>query len=282
MIGKFIADMMIKPAKSPVFGNPKDFGLKYEDVTFKAADGVTISGWLVKGRKDKVIIQSHFSIQCSRAGYTRKGKGLFKGYPTDIEFLNQAKYLAQAGYSLLMYDFRNHGNSEKGTRPWITWGLDESKDIIAAIDFISNHPDYKESQIGLLSICMGSSATTIAYGAENGLKKYKNIKALMSIQPVDYARFVKAMGIPNFLLKRGNKIIQERTGIDFMTNTFMHNVKDIDVPTLVIQNENDPFTNKDLVKQFYNDLKVEKEITIFALYDNSIAYCVRQSSPYNM
>ena len=49
MITKYVADLMIKPGKSPVFNNPKDFGLEYEDVTFKASDGVTLSGWLVKG-----------------------------------------------------------------------------------------------------------------------------------------------------------------------------------------------------------------------------------------
>jgi pimeloyl-ACP methyl ester carboxylesterase len=251
---------MIKPGKSPVFNNPKDFGLEYEDVTFKASDGTTLSGWLVKGGTDKVIIQSHFGVQCSRAGYTPKVQGMIKMWDTDIEFLNQAKYLVDAGYSVLMYDFRNHGESGAGTCPWITWGPEESKDVIAAVDFISNHPDYRDSKIGLLSICMGQSATTLAYGVENGLQDYRNVKAMVSVQPLTYAKFVRAMGIPNSLVRRANKPIQERTGIDFSTNTFMPNVKDITVPTLVIQNENDPWTDKELVEQYYNDLRVEKEM----------------------
>ena len=37
-------------------------------------------------------------------------------------------------------------------------------------------------------------------------------------------------------------------------------VKDISVPTLVIQNSNDPMTNLDMVKQYYNDLTVEKQM----------------------
>jgi hypothetical protein len=44
MLAKYFADSMTKPGKSPVFGNPKDFGLEYEDVTFKAGDGVILSG----------------------------------------------------------------------------------------------------------------------------------------------------------------------------------------------------------------------------------------------
>ena len=260
MIAKYIADLMIKPGKSPVFNNPKDFGLEYEDVTFKASDGVTLSGWLLKGGADKVIIQSHFGVQCSRAGYSPKVQGMIKMWDKDIEFLNQAKYLVNAGYSVLMYDFRNHGNSGEGTCPWITWGPEERKDVIAAVDFISNHPVYKDSQIGLFSICMGQSATTLAYGPENGLQNYENVKALVSVQPLGYAKFVRAMGIPNFLVTMANKPIQERTGIDFRTNTFMPNVKNITVPTLVIQNRNDPWTDIDHVKEYYSKLNVEKEM----------------------
>ena len=39
MFGKQISDLMIKPGKSDVFDSPKNYGLDYEDVTFKAEDG---------------------------------------------------------------------------------------------------------------------------------------------------------------------------------------------------------------------------------------------------
>jgi dipeptidyl aminopeptidase/acylaminoacyl peptidase len=154
MFGKSISDLMIKPGKSPVFETPEKYSLEYEDVTFKTNDGVTLSGWLVKGGKDKVIIQSHFGVQCSRCGFTQKGKGLMKNalWTSDIHFLEQAKYLVEAGYSVLMYDLRNHGNSGEGKNPWVTWGLDERKDVLAAVDYISNHASYKDASIGLLSI----------------------------------------------------------------------------------------------------------------------------------
>lgn len=260
MISKYVADLMVKPGKSPVYNNPKDFGLEYEDVSFKAADGVALSGWLIKGGTEKVIVQSHFGVQCSRAGYTPAVQGMIKMWDQDIEFLKQAKYLVEAGYSVLMYDFRNHGNSEAGSCPWITWGPEEAKDIVAAVDYLTNHPVYSGSDIGLLSICMGASATALAYGPDSGLQDYTNIKALVSVQPLTYEKFVKAMGIPKFLVKWSNKPIQERTGIDFNTNTFMPNVKHINVPTLVIQNRNDPWTDLQLIDDYYDELVVEKEM----------------------
>ncbi|APD07735.1 hypothetical protein UJ101_02235 [Flavobacteriaceae bacterium UJ101] len=260
MFGKMISDMMIKPGKSPVFETPDKYGLEYENVTFKTGDGVMLSGWLVKGGTDKVIIQSHFGVQCSRCGFTQEGKGIFKNtlWTSDIHFLDQAKYLVEAGYSVLMYDMRNHGNSEQ--KGWVSWGKDERKDVVAAIKFIAEHPNYQNSNIGLLSICMGQGASTFAFGMENEMKSFKNLKTMISVQPLTYDYFVKAMGLPTFLINAGNKYNKRERNIDLTGDSFLPYVKNINVPTLVIQNQNDPMTNLDMVKRYYNDLIVEKEM----------------------
>ncbi len=260
MFGKAISDLMIKPGKSPVFETPDKYGLNYEDVTFKANDGVQLSGWLIKGGTDKVIIQSHFGVQCSRCGFTQEGKGMMKNalWTSDIHFLDQAKYLVEAGYSVLMYDMRNHGNSEQNG--WVSWGIEERKDILAAVTFIANHADYKDANIGLLSICMGQGASTFAFGMEDEMHQFKNLKTMISIQPLTYDYFVKAMGLPGFLINSGNKYNKEKRNTDLTGDSFLPYVKDISVPTLVIQNQNDPMTNMDMVKQYYDDLTVEKEM----------------------
>ena len=256
---KFVADAVTKPGKSPVIGTPKDFGLDYEDVTFKASDGVTLSGWLVKGGSDKVIIQSHFGIQASRSGYTPKGKGMIKVWPKDIEFLRHVKYLVDEGYSVLMYDLRNHGNSNKGTVPWVTGGVEEYKDVMAAVNFISIHETYKNAKIGLLSICMGANSTTYAYGINNGLKDNKNIKAMIAIQPAVYDDFLSGFGFSEKQIEKANKLNLERGGKDFHSSPLQY-VKNINIPTMLVQNKNDPWANMDWIKKYYNNLNVEKEM----------------------
>ncbi len=260
MFGKAISNLMIKPGKSPVFETPDSFGLEYEDVTFSTSDGVVLSGWLIKGGTDKVIIQSHFGVQCSRCGYTQEGKGMMKNalWTSDIHFLDQAKYLVDAGYSVLMYDMRNHGNSEQ--KDWVSWGLIERKDVVAAVKFVSEHQEYQDANIGLLSICMGQGASTFAFGMEEELKEYKNLRTMISVQPLTYDKFVKAMGLPNFLINAGNKYNSEKRNTDLTGDAFMPYVKDIYVPTLVIQNTNDPMTNLDMVNDYYEALRVEKEM----------------------
>ncbi len=259
MLTKYVTDMMTKSGKSPVFDNPKDFDLDYEDVTFTAVDGTELSGWLVKGSKDRVIIQSHFGVQCSRSGYSPEGKGMIKLWDENIRFLRQTKYFVDNGYSVLMFDLRNHGNSGAGTSELIAWGSEEAKDIIAAVQFISNHPDYSDADIGLLSICMGASSTVFAYDREDGLANFPNIKALIAVQPLRYTDYMKAMGVPSFLSRRVNDYNLDRGGAD-LSDSFFRYVPEVSVPTLVIQNSNDPWTNLNSVDEFYDLLPGKKEM----------------------
>lgn len=260
MFGKAISNLMIKPGKSPVFETPAKYNLSYQDVTFKTADGITLSGWLLKGNSDKVIVQSHFGVQCSRAGYTQEGKGMMKNalWTSDIHFLKQAEYFVDMGYSVLMFDMRNHGDSEQCG--WVSWGKDERKDIVAAIKFLNQHPNYQKADIHLLSICMGQAASTFAFGMEKEMKAFQNLKSMVSVQPLTYDYFVDAFGLPEFLVKSGNKYSKEQRSIDLTGDSFLPYVKDINVPTMVVQNTNDPMTNMEMVKDYYKSLSVEKEM----------------------
>ncbi|MEM8963646.1 MAG: alpha/beta hydrolase [Acidobacteriota bacterium] len=260
MFAKMVSDMMIKPGNAPVFGSPTDFDLPFEEVEIPTRDGITLRGWLIPGERDKVIVQSHFGVQCSRSGYTPTGKGPIKLWPEDIPFLRQARYLNRRGYTVLMYDLRNHGASDLGTIPWVTWGPEESKDVVAAVDYVENHPVYGQAAIGLLSICMGAAATTYAYGQDDGLRGRDNIKAMVAFQPLHYKNFVKAFGLPSFLDAMGRKKSLERTGIDLNTTTFLPDAKHISVPTLVVQNKNDPWTDLEFVQSYYDGLTVEKDL----------------------
>ncbi len=262
MLTKFFSDLLIKSGKAPVFDNPADYGLEYEDVTFTTDDGVELSGWLIKGGTDKVIIQTHFGIQSSRSGFTLKGKNPMTRllWNDDIHFLKQAKYLQEAGYSVLMYDMRNHGKSDRGVSEWIQYGLDERKDVLAAVEYISGREEYQNAAIGLLSICMGAAATTFAYGMEEKMRQHANVKVVVAIQPLTYDHFVRVLGLPENMIARINAFNKEERGVDLTGDSFLSSAKHVTVPTLLVQNQNDPMTNMDMVKQYFEDLPEEKEM----------------------
>ena len=106
---------------------------------------------------------------------------------------------------------------------------------------------------------MGQGASTFAFGMED-MDQFTNLKTMISVQPLTYDYFVKAMGLPNFLIKAGNTYNKKKRNISLDGDSFLPYVKDISVPTLIIQNKNDPMTNMDMVKEYYDSLTVEKEI----------------------
>lgn len=272
MFGKMVSNMMVKPHQSPLFDRPENHGLDYEDVEFKTSDGVTLRGWLIKGGSHRVIVQSHFGVQCNRGGWTPEGKGPIKPWKQDIKFLRQAKYLVERGYSVLMYDFRGHGESDLGPIPWVSWGPEEAKDVVAAVDFATER--FPDAEIGLLSICMGASAMTYAYGLEDGLAERANIKAIIAVQPLLYTCFIEAMGMPGFLARSGEKVSQERLGFDMGEPNFINHAPKITVPTMVVQNNNDPWTQMGMVQDYCDGLGGEKDLKLldieksrFAAYD---------------
>lgn len=261
MISARISDQMIKGYQSPLFDDPADYGLDYDDVSFETADGVTLRGWLIHGDSDRVILQVHFGVQCCRSGYTREGKtGPVKLWKQDIPFLRHVKYLNDRGYSVLMYDTRSHGESDPGPNPWTSWGYMESPDVVAAIDYLGSHPTYDQANVGILGICMGAAETTYAYGVDGGLRNRDSIKAFVAIQPILYKDMVSGFGIPGVLERRTTRVTNERLGMSIRERTFLPDVSSIDVPTRVVQNTNDPWHNAEFVQSYYDALEVDKDI----------------------
>lgn len=273
MLGTMISNMMVKPYQSPLFDSPEAHGLTYEDVVFPALDGTSLRGWLINGGREKVIVQTHFGVQCNRGGWTPKGHGPITPWKKDIQYLRQAKHFAENGYSVLMYDMRGHGESELGPNPWVSWGPEEAKDVLGAVDYAAER--FPSADIGLLSICMGSAATTYAYGLDHGMQERKQVKALVAVQPLLYTCFVDALGMPGFLRRAGDKVTKSRLGFDLAEPDFIDHAPKINVPTLVVQNQNDPWTQMDMVQRYYSALTVEdKELKLldleksrFAAYD---------------
>ena len=119
---------------------------------------------------------------------------------------------------------------------------------------------------------MGAASTTFAYGLEEDMKSFENVKSMIAVQPLTYDYFVENMGLPKFLTNAGTKYSQEKRDVDLTGDSFLPYAKDVQVPTLVIQNQNDPMTDMNMVKQYYNSLGVEKEILWVDLEKRAAAY----------
>ena len=112
-----------------------DFKLEYEDVAFKANDGIPLRGWLIPAPNSQRAV-----VVCHGLGANR---GLFLGV---------APFLQRAGYTVLMFDFRGHGDSGGHT---ISFGADEARDVAGAVSFLKARGF---SRVALYGFSMGGAA----------------------------------------------------------------------------------------------------------------------------
>jgi pimeloyl-ACP methyl ester carboxylesterase len=105
------------------------------DVTFPARDGVRLVGWYVPGTNGAAVILLHGS-HVSRAST-----------------LPHLRMLAQAGYAVLAYDARGHGQSDGQTN---TLGWTEDDDIAGAVTWLSHQPGVNPERIAALGLSMGA------------------------------------------------------------------------------------------------------------------------------
>ena len=93
-----------------------------------------------------------------------------------IQLLPLAAELHQAGYQILMFDMRNHGQSASA-RP-VTFGLREADDLLGAIDCLAGRPDVDPERIGVVGFSAGANALLYA------LPRTGRIAAAVAVQPV--------------------------------------------------------------------------------------------------
>ena len=97
-----MADFFAKSYRTPVLRRPDEYGMAYEDVFFPSLDGVTLEGWFIPGKSDRLVICNHF-MPGNRYGYPGHMEPWknFGGF--EVNFLPQYKALHEAGYNVLAY-----------------------------------------------------------------------------------------------------------------------------------------------------------------------------------
>jgi dipeptidyl aminopeptidase/acylaminoacyl peptidase len=121
----------------------------YREVSFKATDGVKLSGWYRPTQNGATILLVH------GAGGDRTGA------------LAHAKLLVRHGYGVLLHDARGRGKSEGTQNAW-GWGWD--KDVAGALAFLKARPEVDAERIGALGLSTGADVLVQAAGQRKDLK----------------------------------------------------------------------------------------------------------------
>ena len=126
------------PVNHAVGQLPSD--LNGEAVEFPSTSGATVRAWLIKGQPRAGVVVLMHGVRADR-----------------LSMLGRARFLARAGYGVLLFDFQAHGES-RGER--ITFGYLESRDARAAIDFVRAR--LPSERVGVIGVSMGGAAALLA------------------------------------------------------------------------------------------------------------------------
>lgn len=186
-LAAFFSRQMLRPQRQILWANPRDAGLPYEDVEFPARDGLRLSGWfLPAGDNDSsskptlILVHNWLWNRLGEAADTLMGN-ISGALPVDMLRLGHA--LHQAGFHILMVDHRNHGESAEGGA--VTFGLQESNDVLGAVDYLQTRPDVDKAHVGVVGFGMGANATLFA------LPHAESIGAAVAVQPASPSLFAE-------------------------------------------------------------------------------------------
>jgi len=160
---KYLAEFAVRPMfRTPVHKTPADHGMEvWEDIYFPSSDGTGLEGWYipsVQGESDRLIIINH-PMPMSRSGFTGHFGEPFSNVDTlEIDFVAHMGHLSRAGYNILAYDLRNHGNSGAANGGICGIGRYEWRDCVGAKQYVDQHLKLSRMKLGLYSRCTGANA----------------------------------------------------------------------------------------------------------------------------
>jgi pimeloyl-ACP methyl ester carboxylesterase len=218
----------------------------WRDIYFPSDDGIPLEGWYIPakgGESDKLVVFNHALPMC-RAGFPGHFGAPWSNFDAvEIDFVIQMKHLTDAGYNVLAYDIRNHGNSSAANNGICGIGRWEWRDCVGVKKYVDSHPALSKMKVGLYSQCMGGNSQYEAIYRRPDL--FENVLCMCSplvpSMSAIFLAFAELQGVSQYqepidleLLKMGAFVAAEMT-----PQLFASEVK---MPVLMIQVLKDSWT----------------------------------------
>jgi fermentation-respiration switch protein FrsA (DUF1100 family) len=135
----FVGWMLARPVQMKVGDGPAE--LNVEAVTFHSDSGANVAAWWCPLSDTRSTVLLLPGVRANR-----------------LSMVDRALFLRRAGYSTLLIDFQATGET-KGDR--ITFGWKESRDVLAAVEFIRRMRP--ADHIGIIGSSLGGAAALFAH-----------------------------------------------------------------------------------------------------------------------
>lgn len=155
--------------------SPEELGLRITDVAFASSDGIALSGWWQDGDPEMPTVIFVHGLNRSRQ-----------------ELLERAALAHERGFSILLFDLRNHGNSGNGMT---TLGVHETRDVCAASEFVRQR---RPGPQVLWGVSLGASTALLATGRCSGFAAVVSDSAFLSLRQTIAHHFTLLFRLPSF------------------------------------------------------------------------------------
>lgn len=170
-ISGYVGWNLTHPPRKALQTTPAAIGLSYEPVNFVSRqDGLSLQGWLLRSPENRL------TVICSH-GYRQNRE------QADVPLLPLAKVLVEHGMNVLLFDYRNSGES---AGEMTSVGQYEVRDLLGAVDYVHSRQDLNP-KVALLGFSMGAATAILAGAAE------PSIAAVVADAPfADLTRYLEA------------------------------------------------------------------------------------------
>jgi fermentation-respiration switch protein FrsA (DUF1100 family) len=179
VVGWIGSERAIHPGRQEVRHRLADypFAALAEAVRFPSLDGTPLAGWFIPaGRPGAATIILLHGFGASRA-----------------QMLPHAAYLHDAGYHVLLFDFRNRGESGGDA---VTLGAREPLDVRGAVSYVLTRPDVDPARIAVQGIGLGAVAGILAMAADPRIKAIVAEGAFTDLDGAISRNFQSYIGLP--------------------------------------------------------------------------------------
>jgi pimeloyl-ACP methyl ester carboxylesterase len=278
-----LSNLVLYPPRQPLSRNPGDYDLPFEEVSFLSSDHLTLKGWWIPcGVSDRAVILLH-PMFGNRHGLPPRNKPWPIIFQKEIDLLKVARTFHGAGWSILLFDFRSHGESP---RRLCGGGLTEDQDVTGAVDYTFNRlatnlPSGETIKVGVAGFGLGAAAVLAAVGRMKGQAEKimifsgdmeggagwteiqpPNIKLLrfvISIQPIssDYLLYECLKGISplsEILVPLVDWLGQKRGGYPLNGDLLRKAAREVHLPVLVVLSRSSLLETRSGLQSLYEAL----------------------------
>src|SRR6185369_5841283 len=158
----------------------KRSGIPFEDVTIRSFDGTRLHGWWMRASRAASTIVMLHGVKKNR---------------TDV--LRASLTLRRAGFNILVFDGRGHGDSEGR---YVTYGYNERRDVESAIDWLVTEKRIDPDRIGLAGESMGAAIALQVAAHHPGIRAVWADSPFASLRRITEEFVIKATGLPSAVL----------------------------------------------------------------------------------